>query len=44
MRVVIELKRRRNPEVILNNLFKQTQAQDTFGIKWWRSATDSRAS
>ncbi|SDV51100.1 DNA gyrase subunit A [Chitinasiproducens palmae] len=32
MRVVIELKRGEVPEVILNNLFKQTQLQDTFGI------------
>src|SRR5216684_3164855 len=32
MRVVIELKRAEIPEVILNNLFKQTQLQDTFGI------------
>ncbi|HMH18727.1 MAG TPA: DNA gyrase subunit A [Burkholderiales bacterium] len=32
MRVVIELKRGEIPEVILNNLFKHTQLQDTFGI------------
>jgi len=32
MRVVIELKRGEVPEVILNNLYKQTQLQDTFGI------------
>src|SRR5437660_5283962 len=32
MRVVIELKRGEIPEVVLNNLFKQTQLQDTFGI------------
>ncbi|HXM80570.1 MAG TPA: DNA gyrase subunit A [Burkholderiales bacterium] len=32
MRVVIELKRAEIPEVVLNNLFKQTQLQDTFGI------------
>ena len=32
MRVVIELKRGEMPEVILNNLYKQTQLQDTFGI------------
>ncbi len=32
MRVVIELKRGEIPEVALNNLFKQTQLQDTFGI------------
>ena len=32
MRVVIELKRGEMPEVILNNLYKQTQLQDTFGM------------
>jgi len=32
MRVVIELKRAEVPEVVLNNLYKQTQLQDTFGI------------
>ena len=32
MRVVIELKRGEIPEVILNNLYKQTQLQDTFGM------------
>ena len=32
MRVVIELKRGEVAEVILNNLYKQTQLQDTFGI------------
>jgi len=32
MRVVIELKRGEIPEVVLNNLFKQTQLQDTFGM------------
>jgi DNA gyrase subunit A len=32
MRVVIELKRGEVPEVILNNLYKLTQLQDTFGI------------
>ena len=32
MRVVIELKRGELPEVVLNNLFKQTQLQDTFGM------------
>ena len=32
MRLVIELKRGEVPEVILNNLYKQTQLQDTFGI------------
>jgi DNA gyrase subunit A len=32
MRLVIELKSREVPEVVLNNLYKQTQLQDTFGI------------
>ena len=32
MRVVIETKRDAVPEVVLNQLYKQTQLQDTFGI------------
>ena len=32
MRAVIELKRGENPEVVLNNLYKETQLQDTFGM------------
>ncbi len=32
MRVVIELRRGEMPEVILNNLYKHTQMQDTFGM------------
>jgi len=32
MRVVIELKRSELPDVVLNNLYKQTQLQDTFGV------------
>jgi DNA gyrase subunit A len=32
MRVVIELKRNEVPEVVLNNLYKQTQLQDSFGM------------
>jgi DNA gyrase subunit A len=32
MRVVIELKRGEVPEVVLNNLYKQTQLQDPFGM------------
>ncbi len=32
MRVVFELKRNEVPEVVLNNLYKQTQLQDTFGV------------
>ncbi len=32
MRIVIELRRDANPKVILNQLYKHTQMQDTFGI------------
>ena len=32
MRVVIELKRGEIPDIILNNLYKMTQLQDTFGM------------
>jgi DNA gyrase subunit A len=32
MRMVIELKRGEVPEVVLNNLYKDTQMQDTFGM------------
>src|SRR4030095_1070868 len=32
MRVVFELKRNEVPEVVLNNLYKQTQLQDTLGV------------
>ena len=32
MRLVIELKRGEVPEVVLNNLYKHTQLQDTFGM------------
>ena len=32
MRIVIEIKRGEQPEVILNNLYKHTQLQDTFGM------------
>jgi DNA gyrase subunit A len=32
MRVVIELRRNEVPEVVLNNLYKNTQLQDTFGM------------
>jgi len=32
MRVVIELKRGEVPEVVLNNLYKHTQMQDSFGM------------
>ncbi|MGQ0509243.1 MAG: DNA gyrase subunit A [Betaproteobacteria bacterium] len=32
IRVVVELKRGELPEVVLNNLYKQTQLQDSFGM------------
>lgn len=32
LRIVIELKRDAEPEVVLNNLYKQTQMQTTFGV------------
>jgi DNA gyrase subunit A len=32
MRIVIELRRGEQPEVVLNNLFKHTQLQETFGM------------
>lgn len=32
MRIVIELRRDANPNVVLNNLYKHTQLQSTFGI------------
>ena len=32
VRIVIELKRDANPQVVLNQLYKNTQMQDTFGI------------
>jgi DNA gyrase subunit A len=32
MRIVVELKRGEQPEVILNNLYKHTQLQETFGM------------
>jgi DNA gyrase subunit A len=32
LRVVLELKRDANPEIVLNNLYKHTQMQTTFGV------------
>ena len=32
LRIVIELRRDANPNVVLNNLYKQTQLQTTFGV------------
>jgi DNA gyrase subunit A len=43
MRVVIELKRNENAEVVLNQLYKMTQLQDSFGINMVRWSTASRA-
>ncbi len=33
IRVVVELKRDANPEIVLNNLYKYTSLQETFGIQ-----------
>ena len=32
MRIVIELKRDANPNIVLNKLYKHTKMQDTFGV------------
>jgi len=32
LRIVIELRRDANPQIVLNRLFKHTQLQDTFGV------------
>ena len=32
MRIVIELKREAVPKVVLNNLYKHTQMQQSFGV------------
>ena len=32
MRVVIELKKDANPQIVLNKLFSYTQLQDTIGV------------
>ena len=32
MRICIELRRDANPNVVLNQLYKHTQLQDTFGV------------
>ncbi len=42
MRVYIELKRGENADVILNNLYKQTQMQDTFGMNMVATVFDLR--
>jgi len=41
MRVVFELKRGELPDVVLNNLYKLTQLQDTFGMNMVRWSRDS---
>jgi DNA gyrase subunit A len=43
MRVVIELRRGEVGEVVLNNLYAQTQMESVFGINWWRWSTASPA-
>ena len=40
MRIVIELRRDVNPNVILNNLYKHTQLRTTFGINMLALADD----
>ena len=41
MRVVIDLKRGEIPDVIINQLYKFTDMQVTFGCNMWPSTTDS---
>jgi len=38
MRVVVELKKDAVAEVVLNNLYKQTQMQTSFACSCWRSS------
>jgi len=40
-RLVIELKRDANANVVLNNLYKHTPMQTSFGSTWWPSSTVS---
>jgi len=35
MRIVIELKKDANANVVLNQLYKNTQMQDAFNVTWW---------
>ena len=42
MRIVIELKREANPQVVLNRLFAQTQLQSTFAINMLALVNDQR--
>jgi DNA gyrase subunit A (EC 5.99.1.3) len=35
MRIVVELKRDANAQVVLNQLYKHTQLETTFGIIFW---------
>ena len=32
MRIIIDLKRDANPQIVINKLYKYTQMQDTFGV------------
>lgn len=43
MRIVIELRRGEVPEVVLNNLYQQTQLQSVFGINVVAWSTAVRA-
>jgi len=36
MRIVIELKRGAQPEIVLNQLYKHTQMQESFSMIFWR--------
>ena len=42
MRMVIELKKDANPQVVLNNLFKQTELQSSFGITMLALVNDQK--
>jgi DNA gyrase subunit A len=42
MRIVIDLKRDANGQVVLNQLYKHTQLQDTFGVNMLASSTACR--
>ena len=41
-RVVIELKREAVPDVVLNQLYRFTPLQSSFGATWWRSTAAAR--
>jgi DNA gyrase subunit A len=42
MRVVVELRRDAVPDIVLNNLYRRTPLESTFGINMWRCAEDAR--